>query len=116
VSYNDEGGYGHPDHVFAHRIGRAVAAALEVPFWEIVSAEPGSSDPRPAPAGDEAASPAQPHTAAGLELHDVTPWQDRKIAALRAYATQLTVDGDEIVHVGGQRQPIDLVETFRLLR
>ena len=39
---------------------------------------------------------------------------DRKMAALRAYATQLTVDGNEIVHVGGQRQAIETVERFRL--
>lgn len=94
VSYDDGGGYGHPDHVFAHRIGRAVAQALELPFWEIVA------DPERA-----------------TECHDVTPWMDRKLAALRAHTTQLTVDsavdGDEIVHVGGQREPVARTECFR---
>lgn len=96
VSYDNGGGYGHPDHVHAHRIARAVAQALELPFWEIVS-EP---DPRPED---------------GVESHDITLWFDRKVAALRAHATQLMVDGDDIVHVGGQRQPIGQIEKFRLL-
>ncbi len=98
VSYDDGGGYGHPDHVLAHRISRAVATALGLPFWEIVS-KPGAVELQ----SDDKA-----------EAHDVTPWIDRKRAALRAYATQLTVDGDDIVHVGGQRQPIDTIEQFRL--
>ncbi|MFC7766615.1 PIG-L family deacetylase [Leucobacter soli] len=37
VSYGARGGYGHPDHVFAHRAARAVAHGLELPFWEIVA-------------------------------------------------------------------------------
>lgn len=101
VSYDDGGGYGHPDHVFAHRLARAVAHALGLPFWEIV-AEPELE-------GDAAPGAAD----AATERHDVSPWFDRKIAALRAHATQLTVDGEEIVHVGGQRQPIERWETFR---
>lgn len=99
VSYDDGGGYGHPDHVLAHRLSRAVAAALGLPFWEIVATSLDES------AADETR----------CESHDVTPWLDRKVTALRAYATQLMVDGDEIEHVGGQRQPIDSVETVRLV-
>ena len=90
VSYNDEGGYGHPDHVLAHRAARAVAAAIDVPFWEISS--------------DEAA-----------EAYDVTESLDRKIGALRMHGTQLTVIDDETIeHVGGQREPIASVERFML--
>lgn len=104
VSYDDGGGYGHPDHVFAHRLSRAVAQALELPFWEIV-ADQHSASPEPTEADDD------------LETHDVTPWLDRKVAALRAHATQLTVDDTltpgDIVHVGGQREPISTVEVFR---
>ena len=98
VSYDDGGGYGHPDHVLAHQLSRAVATALGLPFWEIVSA----------PEDAEAQSEDQ------VETHDIAPWLDRKRAALRAYATQLTVDGEEIVHVGGQRQAIETIEQFRL--
>lgn len=96
VSYDIRGGYGHPDHVFAHRAGRAVARGLEVPYWEIV------------------ADPSEERVDA-VELHDISPWLERKVAALRAHGTQLSVDGEEIVHVGGQRQPIDRIEAFRRL-
>ena len=101
VSYDDRGGYGHPDHVMAHRLARAVAHGLDIPFWEIVSEPESAADPAE---GDRAVEP-----------HDVSPWLDRKVAALRAHQTQLVVDGDAIVHVGGQRQPIDAVEVFRRL-
>ncbi|MGO2141061.1 MAG: PIG-L family deacetylase [Leucobacter sp.] len=109
VSYDDGGGYGHPDHVHAHRIARAVAVALDLPFWEIVgdAGEPGD-------AGDAGGSDDSDDSDVVVESHDVTPWLGRKVVALRAYATQLTVDGDDIVHVGGQRQPISAVESFRL--
>lgn len=92
VSYDALGGYRHPDHVLAHRLARAVARGLELPFWEIV---------------------VQSAEAAPFEAHDVSPWLGRKLAALAAHATQLTVEGDDIVHVGGQRQPVDQVEAFR---
>lgn len=112
VSYDDGGGYGHPDHVFAHRIARAVAHALGLPFWEIVSDPAAAAE---AEAVDSPVADAETGTETDtVAVHDVTPWLDRKIAALRAHATQLTVDGDEIVHVGGQRQPIGAQEAFRL--
>ncbi|WP_053386038.1 PIG-L family deacetylase [Leucobacter japonicus] len=104
VSYDDGGGYGHPDHVFAYRIARAVAQALDLPYWEIVG------DPAAADATDTDATGAD-----AFEVHDVTEWLPRKVAALRGYATQLTVDGDDIVHVGGQREAIRTVEVFRRL-
>ncbi|MBU3994215.1 MAG: LmbE-like protein, partial [Actinobacteria bacterium] len=113
VSYDAIGGYGHPDHVFAHRLARAVAHGLDLPYWEIVTdrsnAGAGGADPQVSEAGE------------GLEsgedtvAYDVSPWSERKIPALRSHATQLTVDGDAIVHVGGQRQPIDVIERFRRL-
>jgi N-acetyl-1-D-myo-inositol-2-amino-2-deoxy-alpha-D-glucopyranoside deacetylase len=104
VSYDDDGGYGHPDHVLTHRLARAVAQGLGIPFWIITPTE-AMADPEPDSVEMQ-----------DLERHDVSPWLDRKVAALRVYGTQLTVDGDDIVHVGGQRQPIDRVESFRLLQ
>lgn len=100
VSYDERGGYGHPDHVFAHRIARAVAHGLEIPFWEIVS-----------PGPDGAISAVRD----GSDVeYDVSPWWERKIAALRAYQTQLEVVSDtELVHVGGQAMTLEPVERFR---
>ncbi|MBO1901257.1 PIG-L family deacetylase [Leucobacter weissii] len=100
VSYDERGGYGHPDHVFAHRAARAVAHGLELPYWEIVADRAGDPPPR-----EE------------LELHDAAPWLDRKLVALRAHGTQLTVEDEDegpvIVHVGGQREPVGHLEVFR---
>ena len=118
VSYDDGGGYGHPDHVLSHRMSRAVATALGLPFWEIVS--DFEAEDQESPALSAGGSDAEQATQADLadddtiEVHDIEPWYDRKVAALRAYATQLTVEGDEIVHVGGQHQAIGRVERFRL--
>ena len=110
VSYDDGGGYGHPDHVLAHQLSRAVATALGLPFWEI-SALDHESAVHEVVAGESVEDVTED---ALFEAHDVSQWYDRKVAALRAYATQLSVEGDEIVHVGGQRQAIDRVECFRL--
>ncbi|QBE48957.1 PIG-L family deacetylase [Leucobacter triazinivorans] len=114
VSYDDGGGYGHPDHVLAHRVARAVAQALELPFWEIVPA--GSMEPARSDSDVSPGSADIPESGDGrgrVEAHDVSPWVDRKVAALRAHATQLTVDRGDIVHVGGQREPIGGIEAFR---
>ncbi len=97
VSYDALGGYRHPDHVRAHQLAAAVAAGLQIPFWEIVTDHTPGVDP-----GD-------------VEHCDIGPWLGRKRAALRAHETQLSVEGDEIVHVGGQRQPIDAIERFHRL-
>ncbi|UOQ57076.1 PIG-L family deacetylase [Leucobacter allii] len=105
VSYDDGGGYGHPDHVLAHRASRAVALALGLPFWEIL----GRAEAAAATAGDD---PDPRHLRA--EAHDVSPWLDRKTAALRAHGTQLVVDGADLVHVGGQRESIGTTEAFAL--
>lgn len=92
VSYDAHGGYGHPDHVALHEPSQTAARMVGVPFWELCS------DP----------------DAAGVTLD--TPHQLARVkSALAHHASQLTVDGDEVVHVGGQRQPITLRFTLRCL-
>lgn len=81
ITYDESGGYGHPDHVFLNEPTRSAARQLGLPFYEIVSA----------PTGEE---------------HTYTADRDRIAEALASYASQLTVEGDEVVHVGGQRHPI----------
>ena len=81
VTYDAGGGYGHPDHVFLHGAARAAASGLGLPFFEL-------SD------------------AAGAVVVDASAHLDAAASALRSYASQLRVEGDELVHVGGQRQPI----------
>jgi N-acetyl-1-D-myo-inositol-2-amino-2-deoxy-alpha-D-glucopyranoside deacetylase len=94
VSYDHTGGYGHPDHVRAHEAARRAADVYGVPFYAV---QP------------EVAAAAS----AGSTLSvDVTPVFERKRGALRAYPSQLTVDGEELILSGGQRQPIGRVERF----
>ncbi|WEO76164.1 PIG-L family deacetylase [Cryobacterium sp. SO2] len=83
ISYDDGGGYGHPDHVRAHVATLAACAATGTPFAEVLEA----------PAAD----------AEWFELpQHLTVVTD----ALRAHASQLTVHGAFIVHSGGQREAI----------
>jgi N-acetyl-1-D-myo-inositol-2-amino-2-deoxy-alpha-D-glucopyranoside deacetylase len=92
VSYDETGGYGHPDHVRAHEAASSAALLRRTPFFEIV------------PRGRELESD---------RVVDIAPVLDRKVRALEAYRTQLTVAGDTIVHSGGQVEPILTTEVFR---
>jgi N-acetyl-1-D-myo-inositol-2-amino-2-deoxy-alpha-D-glucopyranoside deacetylase len=92
VSYDERGGYGHPDHIRAHEAASVAARETRVPFYSIV------------PAGQELPEDIRVDVSAVLEL---------KKRALRAHRTQLSVNGDTIVHSGGQREPISTVEIFR---
>lgn len=94
VGYDENGGYGHPDHVFAHRAARRAADTMKVPFFAID------------PTGTSARSERRV---------DATTVLARKIAALRAHRSQLTVEGGRITMSGGQVEPITTVEAFRRL-
>lgn len=83
VSYEADGGYGHPDHVLAHEVTAAVADRLGIPFAEIV-----------------------PSRAPDVGWYVLDETLDTVTAALHHHRTQLTVEGAEVVHVGGQREPI----------
>jgi N-acetyl-1-D-myo-inositol-2-amino-2-deoxy-alpha-D-glucopyranoside deacetylase len=83
ISYDRTGGYGHPDHVRTHDATLAASRALMLPYAEILD------------------SPA-----ADVDWFDLESYHDAVTAALRCHASQLTVDGDFLVHSGGQREPI----------
>ncbi|MFV0405743.1 MAG: PIG-L family deacetylase [Propioniciclava sp.] len=91
ITYDRDGGYGHPDHVALHRPARQAATELGVGFLEVASAPDSSGI-----------------ALGGEEYRAVIT------AALRSYASQLTVAGTEVVHVGGQRQPIAVSCTLRV--
>lgn len=90
VTYANDGGYGHPDHVRAHEIASLAASLLDLPLVVI---------------SDEAD---------GTQRFDLAPVEARVRAALHAHATQLTLDGDTITHSGGQTQSIAAAEYFRV--
>jgi N-acetyl-1-D-myo-inositol-2-amino-2-deoxy-alpha-D-glucopyranoside deacetylase len=94
VSYNEWGGYGHPDHIRAHQAARRAAEVYGLPFFAI--------EPR-----DSAEEPT-------LTV-DVSAVLDRKRRALAAYPSQVVVSGDTFALSDGTTQPIESQESFRKL-
>lgn len=100
VGYDENGGYGHPDHVRAHVAARQAADDAGLPFYAIVSpgVEPQSHD----------------------VVVDVAPVQGSVVRALRAHATQVTVHeasdgGATFALSSGPARPVAQSESFRLL-
>lgn len=80
ISYADDGGYGHPDHVRLHHATVRACHELGIGFAAL-TAEGGSY----------------------FELDQLLP---RTRQALQQHETQLTVVGDDVIHSGGQREAI----------
>ncbi len=95
VSYDEAGGYGHPDHLRTSQAARRAAEAYRIPFYVI---EPAGSSTPP-----------------DLRV-DVSAVLDRKRAALAAHRSQIVVDGNGFTFSNGVRHPIGTVEGFRRLR
>ena len=93
ISYDSNGGYGHPDHVRAHAVARHAAEVMGVPFW-VVDTDAASSVLRV----------------------DITTVLDRKTAALAAHRTQIVVEGDRFSLSSGPSRLIESVEGFTPLR
>ncbi|AQP51123.1 glycosyltransferase [Tessaracoccus flavescens] len=85
VSYDDDGGYGHPDHVRMNEVAKAAAARLGLPFAALT-----------------------PHRDKADRWFALEPYLPQVAGALRHHRTQLTVhdDGATITHSGGQSEPI----------
>ena len=105
VTYDENGGYGHPDHIQAHRVTLLAVEAAK-PEWSVskvyhcawggaerrrrerddyeAAGRPGGFDlPDPATAHE----PAAPPTTA----IDIAPYLDTKLTAIAAHRTQVTV-------------------------
>lgn len=99
VSYDDDGGYGHPDHVRVHHAARYAARAEELPFSMIVD----------------------PATTEADVTVDVVPVRAKVRAAVEQYRSQVTVDPVDPtdptalswVMPHGARHPAPTVEAFR---
>lgn len=85
VSYDDDGGYGHPDHVRMNEVAKAAAARLGLPFAALT-----------------------PHRDKADRWFALEPYLPQVAGALRHHRTQLTVhdDGATITHSGGQSERI----------
>ncbi|MEU4208782.1 N-acetyl-1-D-myo-inositol-2-amino-2-deoxy-alpha-D-glucopyranoside deacetylase [Streptomyces sp. NPDC026206] len=142
VTYDPEGGYGHPDHIQAHRVAmRAVELAAEPAFrrdlgdahdvakvyWNCVPRSVlEESFARLREAGREgAAFPgiASPDDVPGVvpdeevtAALDTAAYAPVKAAAMRAHATQIAVDGPFFALSNDLGQPLFPTEYYKLVR
>lgn len=139
VTYDENGGYGHPDHIQAHRVAmRAVEMAADPAMsdgepWQVEkvywNAVPDSwireGLRRLRDAGDEStfegmdpegeipmATPDHMVTTAV----DATDFVDAKLAAMRAHVTQISVDGPFFALSNNLGNAVWGVEHYRLAR
>jgi N-acetyl-1-D-myo-inositol-2-amino-2-deoxy-alpha-D-glucopyranoside deacetylase len=102
VTYDADGAYGHPDHVQAHRVAWRA--------WEL--AGPNSPD-GPAKFYATAALGSGPQQVT-TEI-DASAWFGQKLAAMRAHATQITVDPPFFALSDGVRRRASGTEHYTLL-
>lgn len=119
VTYDQFGGYGHPDHIQAHRVAMYAAALAAVPSyrkdlgeaWDIAKIYWGAMSANRMREGLRALRAAGDHTSfEGMDPDgdlpffavedadlaaavDAMDYVDRKLDAMRAHATQITTDG-----------------------
>ena len=105
ITYDEFGGYGHPDHIQAHRVAMR---ASEISIWDIQKIY-WNIMPKSVVAKGIEAMKAQGSDFFGTENVDDLPFVkddsfvsalvhapeqvDKKMAAMKAHATQITVDG-----------------------
>jgi N-acetyl-1-D-myo-inositol-2-amino-2-deoxy-alpha-D-glucopyranoside deacetylase len=140
VTYDENGGYGHPDHIQAHRVAmRAVELAADPEHgtgeaWEVAkvywNAVPESwmrnGLRRLREAGDttffEGIDPDTDELPLVVPDHvvttavDATAHVEAKLAAMRAHATQITVDGPFFALSNNLGNEVWGVEFYRLVR
>ncbi|MFD7224195.1 N-acetyl-1-D-myo-inositol-2-amino-2-deoxy-alpha-D-glucopyranoside deacetylase [Streptomyces sp. NPDC059892] len=137
VTYDPYGGYGHPDHIQAHRVatrGAALAAepgfrpglgaphAIDKIYWNRVPrsvAEEGFARLRASGADfpGVAAIEDVPGVIDDAEITaaiDGAPYKEHKAAAMRAHATQIAVDGPFFALSNDLGQPIFATEYYQL--
>ncbi|MFI9205218.1 N-acetyl-1-D-myo-inositol-2-amino-2-deoxy-alpha-D-glucopyranoside deacetylase [Streptomyces sp. NPDC053048] len=142
VTYDADGGYGHPDHIQAHRVAmRAAELAAEPAFrrdlgdpydiakiyWNCVplsAVEEGFARLREAGReGDLFPGIASPADVPGVlpdeevtAAVDTSAYAPAKAAAMRAHATQIAVDGPFFALSNDLGQPLFPTEYYRLVK
>jgi len=142
VTYDEFGGYGHPDHIQAHRVatyGAALAAvpsyrldlgrAWDIPkvYWGAMSASRMREGLRRLRASGDTTSfqgmdpdgPLPPFVTDDANLSamvDATDYSSHKMAALKAHATQITADGPFFAMSGDEGEAMWGVEFFRIAK
>ncbi|GAA3743054.1 N-acetyl-1-D-myo-inositol-2-amino-2-deoxy-alpha-D-glucopyranoside deacetylase [Streptomyces tremellae] len=139
VTYDPDGGYGHPDHIQAHRVAmRAVDLAADPDYradlgpahtvakvyWNRVprsAAEEGFARLRASGAqfpgvADVADLPGVVEDDVITAAVDGGPYTGHKTAAMRAHATQIAVDGPFFALSNDLGQPLFATEYYELVR
>ena len=88
ITYDEDGGYGHPDHIQAHRV--TMAAVARVPVPELLVSDP-----------------------AGPLVVDAREHLPAQLAAMRAHATQITVDPPRYALSNGVWHEATGIESYR---
>ena len=141
VTYDPDGGYGHPDHIQAHRVAMRAyelaadpnyrpelgeAHAIAKVYWNCMPrsvVEAGFAALRAA--GQDSPFPgiASPDDVPGVvpdeqvtAAVDGSGYAARKSAAMRAHATQIAVDGPFFALSNDLGQPLPVTEYYRLVR
>ncbi len=122
VTYDADGGYGHPDHVAAHQVALAAATGRVPRVLAVVRDPAGSADAvaaLPVPDGYRSAGPADlGYLADAADICvavDVAPWARVRRAALAAHATQVELIEGGFALSNRIAQPSGNVEYFKLL-
>lgn len=119
ITYDEFGGYGHPDHIKAHQISMR-ASEMARPIWEIKKIYQNAIPVSIIEAGIEAMKDSET-SFFGVERAEDFPFAkpdelvttvisndlliDKKMEAMKAHATQITVDGPLFAlsnHVGAK--------------
>ena len=140
VTYDQNGGYGHPDHIQAHRVAMSAVDAAADPefapetgepwavtkvYWSVlprsaiqrgidVMIEAGESNLFGVESADELefVVPDELVTA----VVDGTEWLPRKIAAMRAHASQIAADGPFFKLIEKVGEDVFGQEAYQLVR
>lgn len=124
VTYDDHGGYGHPDHKRTHVIATWAAEEAGIPAYLITTTESSAGRAHelvaargrfPAPDPRPAGMLVLPDDAVDVAV-DVAEALDAKTRAIASHRTQVVVDGDQFALSHGIGEPIAAVELFRLHR
>ncbi len=139
VTYDEQGAYGHPDHIQAHRVATYATALAAAPSyrtdmgaaWDVAkvywNAMPRSVLEHGIEAMREAGSDffgveraddlpfAVPDELVTTRV-DATEYVERKMAAMRAYPTQITLDGPFFAFSNQLGQRVWAAEYYRLVK
>jgi N-acetyl-1-D-myo-inositol-2-amino-2-deoxy-alpha-D-glucopyranoside deacetylase len=124
ITYDDHGGYGHPDHMRTHGIATWAAEEAGIPAYLITTTRSSAREAHdvvaargrfPAPDPDPAGALVLPDDEVDLAV-DVTDVLDAKIRAIAAHRTQTVVDGDQFALSHGIGAPVAPVEMYRIHR